>query len=376
MSREQAKSPNLHEITGLLFEAAAVTEDWHTPLDRLHPAFNAMAAHYFVWNKTHDRPVSSHGSTSYLGQRQALRHYLRLDPRRVMLAHQPVGSTLLCQEHFDESFVARSDYFQNYSLRFGRRYLMATNLFQSGPDCAVFALMRSKREGPFGPTEHALLESMRPDLERMARMHAHSLKSQHNVALGQDLLDSLPTCMVVTDRLGHVVRLNKAAEELLAEGKVLRVASGRLAAQVPSQTDVLHQLIRQAASPDDENGDACCATVDDDAGGKHAVIVTSSGRRTAALTGSLNSLALVTIKSLEPRMESGLRLMRMFGLTIAEAKLAAEVAAGKRLDVLAKEHRVRMPTLRTQMRAIYSKTGTSRLPELVHLVSNLPQAVS
>jgi DNA-binding CsgD family transcriptional regulator len=65
-------------------------------------------------------------------------------------------------------------------------------------------------------------------------------------------------------------------------------------------------------------------------------------------------------------------LMAMFGLTPAEARLAAEIAAGQRLDALAEAHHVTLPTLRTQLRAIYGKTGTSRQSELVRLLAALP----
>jgi len=61
----------------------------------------------------------------------------------------------------------------------------------------------------------------------------------------------------------------------------------------------------------------------------------------------------------------------MFRLTQAEARLAAKIASGERLGMVAREHRVRISTLRTQMRAIFSKTGTTRQAELVRLISGL-----
>ena len=56
----------------------------------------------------------------------------------------------------------------------------------------------------------------------------------------------------------------------------------------------------------------------------------------------------------------------------AEACLAVAVAGGKRLEDVAEERGVRMPTLRTQLRAILDKTGTRRQPDLMRLIVGLP----
>jgi DNA-binding CsgD family transcriptional regulator len=81
----------------------------------------------------------------------------------------------------------------------------------------------------------------------------------------------------------------------------------------------------------------------------------------------------VTIGHLEQYTGVEHHLGHLFGLTPAEARLAAEVASGKRLAVIAGQRGVRMPTLRTQMRAIFAKTGTGRQAELVHLIAGIPQ---
>lgn len=64
--------------------------------------------------------------------------------------------------------------------------------------------------------------------------------------------------------------------------------------------------------------------------------------------------------------------MQLFGLTPAEACLAVSLAAGKRLEDVAEERGVRMPTLRTPMRAILDKTGTDRQSDLMCLIVGLP----
>lgn len=83
--------------------------------------------------------------------------------------------------------------------------------------------------------------------------------------------------------------------------------------------------------------------------------------------------ALILITNLDRQPEVfGRKLVELFGLTPAEACLAVSLAAGKRLEDIAEKRGVRMPTLRTQMRAILDKTGTDRQSDLMRLIVGLP----
>jgi DNA-binding CsgD family transcriptional regulator len=254
----------------------------------------------------------------------------------------------------------------------GRRFLMATSLFQAGPNAIILALLRNPRQGPFEPTDQALLERLRPHLQHVARIHAQLQQAHHETELARDLLDGVSTCLIATDTMACVVRANKAAETMLRIGDALRIVAGRLVAESPAQTETLHRLIRRAAGsgagdPDDGAG----MIIDGRSGGRHGLMVMPLNRCPTFPEKPDRALALVTMSNLDQQTSPGRHLIDMFGLTAAESRLAAEIAAGRRLDVLAEEHRVRMTTLRTQLRAIYGKTGTSRQAELVHLVSRL-----
>jgi len=78
-------------------------------------------------------------------------------------------------------------------------------------------------------------------------------------------------------------------------------------------------------------------------------------------------------RDLERRPEiRGRRLMELFGLTSAEARLAVALVQDHRLEDIAAGSSVRMPTIRTQLRATLAKTGTHRQAELVRLLLTLP----
>lgn len=66
-------------------------------------------------------------------------------------------------------------------------------------------------------------------------------------------------------------------------------------------------------------------------------------------------------------------LEKIFGLTTAEGRLAAELSRGVPLATIAQSRKVSIATLRTQLASIFGKTGTSRQPELVALLARVCQ---
>lgn len=66
---------------------------------------------------------------------------------------------------------------------------------------------------------------------------------------------------------------------------------------------------------------------------------------------------------------------KVFGLTTAEARLAALLASGATVSEAASAHKVSVATIRTQLAAIFAKTRTNRQAELVMLISRLSALV-
>jgi DNA-binding CsgD family transcriptional regulator len=64
-------------------------------------------------------------------------------------------------------------------------------------------------------------------------------------------------------------------------------------------------------------------------------------------------------------------LRRVFNLTIAEARLAQAMTRGDALEQVARTLRIKMPTARSQLAAIFAKTDTRRQPALVARLTRL-----
>lgn len=64
-------------------------------------------------------------------------------------------------------------------------------------------------------------------------------------------------------------------------------------------------------------------------------------------------------------------LRRIFGLTAAEAKLAVQIGRGDTPADIAREHRVSVATVRSQLASVFAKTQTRRQTELAMLLARI-----
>jgi DNA-binding CsgD family transcriptional regulator len=173
-----------------------------------------------------------------------------------------------------------------------------------------------------------------------------------------------------------VLLLNRAAEKMATANDGLLLQGGRLEAanfeEATALARCIAEAVRTAGRRNVRGGGSIC--ISRPSGRRpFAVLVAPMSPETALAAEYQLPAALILITDLDRRPEVlGRRLVELFGLTAAEACLAVALVAGKRLEDIAEERGVRMPTLRTQMRAILDKTGTDRQADLMRLIVGLP----
>jgi DNA-binding CsgD family transcriptional regulator len=72
------------------------------------------------------------------------------------------------------------------------------------------------------------------------------------------------------------------------------------------------------------------------------------------------------------RFATARQLMDLFGLSAAEARLARALCHGDSLEEYTLDHGLKLPTVKTQLRSIFAKTGTERQASLIRLISGVP----
>jgi len=180
-------------------------------------------------------------------------------------------------------------------------------------------------------------------------------------------LDQLGAAVIVTDDGGRVVETNRAAEAILRmeEGFILRndqLCTGRV-----FEAAKMAKLVA-GASAEDKSERITGRMLVGRSDGRPAYVVTVAPLR-ADLAGDDRRFAMIVIVDPERHCPSQRDLAELFGLSPAEARLAAALLTGKTLARIAANSGIRITTLRTQLAAILRKVGAHRQSDLIRILS-------
>jgi DNA-binding CsgD family transcriptional regulator len=238
-----------------------------------------------------------------------------------------------------------------------------------------FGLQRTRRQGHVGPDEIALFERLLPHLRQAVSLGASLARLETRALALEDALHASGTAMILLDRGGRVAFTTAAAERVLTQRDGLLVdREGRLRAARPAESAALARLIGKAARTGAGGGLA--------AGGELALPRPSGKPPLLArispmpLQGALPireriAVAMVLRDPAAPPRTPGHCLRDLFGLTRAEAALAAALAEGTRLPAYAEAAGITHETARWHLKRVLAKTETRSQSELAARLARL-----
>jgi DNA-binding CsgD family transcriptional regulator len=354
--------PQFERLADRIYEAAVVPELWPEVLDAISTRSGSFGGILFAANSQFSgwtaSPRIAPMFAEFVAQGWAARN-----PRPARGLSFGAAGFLSDHEMFSsEEMDADPTYAYLRSLGLG--WCAGRIAVPPSGDMLIFSWERRFVDGPFdramldamdaigGHLARAALIAARLGLER-ARAAAETMRAlglpaavlsrSHRLLLANDLFARFVPSLV-QDRRERAVIADPRADALFAQALArLRVTGAPVGVQslpVPAREDspplVLHLApIRGAAQ-------------DVFAAGDVLLIVTELAVGAAPSAGLLQGL---------------------FDLTPAEARVARAIAAGRAASEIAREHGVSGETIRSQLRAIFAKTGVSRQVELVRLLS-------
>lgn len=182
------------------------------------------------------------------------------------------------------------------------------------------------------------------------------------------LLDRLAFGLMVLDRDHHIVVQNRAARQVLAECPVLNNRDGRLVAAGACRRR-LHAALEQALNRSEAPEISVLAVPGGVLDDLHLLIAPFMDG-----DGSRDHPAYVIIVITSPHAPTAAPapiLKALYGLTAKESRLAQALLNGDTVETFCATRCVSPNTARTQLKAIYQKTGTHRQSELVRTLAKL-----
>lgn len=371
----------LPDLLGHLYDSVLAPQRLDTAMEGLADWLGMDCSHFIGWDTARFVPrmaVVTQDTVDHVSP-EYVEYYSHIDPRRARMAGVPLGEVLMCQEAFDDAFVSRNEFFQEFLIPRGRRYTMGAHLHRDAEmDFYITFYHRVGRE-PFSSDQLARARHVVPHLQRLTRLLRATDQWRTAARQGEMALNALDQGVLLLDARGEVLFSNQRAQSLLraqdclglkkgclhAVGMAGQVLLGATMARV-MQTGVPEslRLFGTTAAPADRPAPHCL-TVTRLARDEHLPA--------HALHARAELLVLVSVPQAQ-RSVTAHQLMQLFSLTSAEARLAHALARGWSVDEYAKAQGLGLPTVRTQVRSVLDKTGTSRQQELVRMLALLPSA--
>lgn len=265
---------------------------------------------------------------------------------------------------------------------FYRDYMKPQGLALEPPLCHVIASAQARplagmviyrREDcrPFRPADIELLDLLVPHLARAYHIHCRFGEARHERRALREVIDRLPSGVILLDRDLHAVLTNRSADQILALRDGIRLENARPRLADPRQDRAFQQLLAESVRTDARRGRSY---------GRTLSVLRPSGRRSfATMVGPLlapapgtnlgEAVAILFVADPEGSQISTAEVLEgLYDLTPAEAELLRLLAEGHSLEEVAHRRSVTISTTRSQLKQVFAKTDTRRQGELVRLV--------
>lgn len=346
-------------LTDLIYEAAVLPELWPSVLDHLAEIAGAqgsvliaadLMAYRWINSASLDQVMADFASGGWGSQGQ----------RTAKLLSARHAGFITEQDVYTPDELARDALIQNFLRPRGLGWGTATAFPLSTGDTLIFSIERRFADGPVPREATRALDALRPHLGRAALLSARlKLERAHASVQALEML-GLPAAIlsgagrlqyrnagfaglvprVVRDQRERIILSHPGADALLADAIAGR--AGRAARSIPVPAD--------AENP--------------------ALVVHLLPMRGAAQDVFGGGTMLMVATPVMPRPVPGTALLSgLFDLTAAEARIARGIADGATIAILAAQQNVSLATIRSQVKAIFAKTGVTRQVDLARLIS-------
>jgi DNA-binding CsgD family transcriptional regulator/PAS domain-containing protein len=261
--------------------------------------------------------------------------------------------------------IATNAYYQEFHAAHGFRWFGGVKI-AFGDDLWVLAIQRTIAQGPFTPEEIEKLAKLSPQLSTAGSLARALGFARVDAALAA--FEASGSAVILLNLCGEVVRANQAAERLL--GPHLGISQKRLVCRDPDKTKeinaALHRVLWSASQS------ILLPPVSLPRGEKRPLIaypLRLAGVSADALAPCQAVVVLIDLET-QPRPPENV-LQSCFGLTMAEARVARQVASGQAVDQVAEELGIARETARHQLKSIFAKMGVHRQSELVRILAQV-----
>lgn len=285
-----------------------------------------------------------------------------------------IGNGILSHEVLTEREYIDSEMYQDFGKRIDVCHLVGAMLPISASAIGGIGIHRAHNRPVFSAEDKRNFGLLVPHLVRALQMHHHLNGLDRSQRIGFEALEQLGLGVIATTDDGRMLFANRIAMALLRAGQGIALSHGHLRAQASLRDIQLQKAIQDASRLPLGNSRL---------GGGLIALPRAIGEPLSLLVcpapasalGSELGAAAAFIFINNPddrRSPSHAALMAQFGLTPAEARLAAGLLDGAQLEEYAQQAGLSLHTVKAQLKQVFAKTGCTRQAEFIRLALSNP----
>jgi DNA-binding CsgD family transcriptional regulator/PAS domain-containing protein len=362
---------HLLDLVDLTYEAAADPNRWPACLSavsRMMQGQGAVLLHHDLTSRgtiSQSVGIADEALRLYASRYHAVDPWARADSARELA--RP-GRAVPDHALVPRAGLARTEFHADFLTRFDLGRMVSLTLFRQAYHSGI-TIFRRDRDREFDGHEVQFLEAVIPHLQRALRIHMRLAEVNLERRALLDALDSLSCAVLVADGEGRVLVANGAAAALSPRLDGIGVEKGHLSscrAEVGQRLRALCASAAQHARPSSRGG--VLRVGRPDGGQLHVLVAPSRAASDVVLTSGPAALVFIANPD-HDRSPSAPLLQRLFGLTPAESRIAAQLALGLDLEVIATARNLTLETVRWYNKQVLAKTGCRGRGELVRLLT-------
>jgi DNA-binding CsgD family transcriptional regulator len=361
------------DVIGAFYDAAMDETLWRGALERLCDLTGSQAASFWVLDRSEQPRLPTFICVNFdmSSIKEYLEHTAALDPTVQYLIAHPNQAVIHDAMVIAESEKDKHPYYDWHNRRIHTHFRMVGQTRLAPNVQAGVALHRTRKVGRYEPKDVGRFSLLHRHLERALAIGIRFGSQGAMQQLNTEWLDRSAAAILFLDERKHIVFANRAAQALESDGDGIKSGKDGITLLHRQDNDKLQSLIAKElspiASPSASTGGTMRALRP--SGKRPYGILVSPVSRNYPVLSMLRPAVCVVIT--DPDRQAPLpnhRLRAAFGLTAAEAKLAALLAAGEGLRSAAEKLEITYGTARTRLAEIFQKTDTRRQAELIRLL--------
>ena len=299
-------------------------------------------------------------------------YYWRLNPwiargsSDLMLGLITVG---VGEFYIDRHELLRTEFYNDWLSPQRLQHSIAAVVSNSSERIIICSTLRPSRRGPFTERDRTYYASFLPHLRRAIETRER-LADAVNAGRGAlELLENSSNACVLLNGALRPVFVNRAARSILSSQGGLSIKNGTLVSARTEDTSRLQKLIARAAATPPSGGEMALFR---ECGQPLLILVSPVQCRYESPLPPQSVVAVWISDPDRKRLSPVHRIRSLFGLTRAEASVAAELAKGLSLHEIADLLEISRHTARNHLKHILEKTGAHRQADVVRLVLSCP----